>query len=210
MNTIDSYSLMGPFGIGVPCPRIKIENTLIPFVLAGVANPNRTHALSFWLKSDAESQVDVCGKIFTSSPEWQQCVVTFTPTTPDIQWWFGSNGYYYIYHAQLEDGNIATDWAPAPEDTESRIDNLKVGARNLIRNSSDLIFDNYSFVEPMMQDIISNQESIISDQDALTGETTTATPETLDPVDLETMFDEFIEQQGEILTLQNTYIGGDA
>ena len=33
---------------------------------------------------------------------------------------------------KLEEGNIATDWSPAPEDAESMIGNIKIGGRNLI------------------------------------------------------------------------------
>lgn len=39
---------------------------------------------------------------------------------------------FLIYGLKLEEGNIATDWSPAPEDAESMIGNIKIGGRNLI------------------------------------------------------------------------------
>ena len=45
---------------------------------------------------------------------------------------------YYIDDIKLEVGNIATDWTPAPEDIDNKIDNIKVGGRNYILNSSGM------------------------------------------------------------------------
>ena len=42
----------------------------------------------------------------------------------------------YIKLPKLEIGNVATDWSPAPEDVDARIDNLKVGGRNLLLGTS--------------------------------------------------------------------------
>jgi len=42
---------------------------------------------------------------------------------------------------KLEEGNKATDWTPAPEDTTAAINNIKIGGTNLIPNSSGEFLD---------------------------------------------------------------------
>src|SRR5690606_3048587 len=66
---------------------------------------------------------------------------TFTITENDI-----ANGYEYFAwrlrnerlattirfkEVKLEKGHKATDWTPAPEDMQDKLDNLKIGGRNL-------------------------------------------------------------------------------
>ena len=41
-----------------------------------------------------------------------------------------------ISNVKLEKGAIATDWTPAPEDTDNAINNINIGARNLVKNSA--------------------------------------------------------------------------
>lgn len=43
-------------------------------------------------------------------------------------------GVYYIYEAKLEKGNKATDWTPAPEDTEESVNNVRTKAQGIIDN----------------------------------------------------------------------------
>lgn len=42
----------------------------------------------------------------------------------------------YIKNVKLERGNRPTDWTPAPEDTDTAIDNIQVGGTNLLRHDS--------------------------------------------------------------------------
>ena len=50
----------------------------------------------------------------------------------------GGNGKLKVSQIQLEKGNKATDWTPAPEDVQDNIDNIQIGGRNLLVNSEDL------------------------------------------------------------------------
>lgn len=43
-------------------------------------------------------------------------------------------GVYYIYEVKLEKGNKATDWTPAPEDTEESVNNVRTKAQGIIDN----------------------------------------------------------------------------
>jgi hypothetical protein len=74
-----------------------------------------------WLKSDADGSVSVGGDTFPATTEWKKHSVTFTATSEDVPIVFDIAGTYYIYHAQLEIGNKATDWTPAHEDVEADI-----------------------------------------------------------------------------------------
>lgn len=66
--------------------------------------------------------------------DWQRLSVTLSPTKPgatklrlalnsasDTENWTGENDWLYIERAQLESGNIATDWKLAPEDVIQKI-----------------------------------------------------------------------------------------
>lgn len=49
-----------------------------------------------------------------------------------------------INWAKLEKGNKATDWSPAPEDIEDKINNIQVGGRNLIITSKLYSYNSYN------------------------------------------------------------------
>ncbi len=44
-----------------------------------------------------------------------------------------------IGNIKLEKGNKATDWTPAPEDVENKIDNIQIGGRNLLLKSNTFV-----------------------------------------------------------------------
>lgn len=47
----------------------------------------------------------------------------------------------YIKLPKLETGTIATDWSPAPEDVEAKVDNISVGGRNLLLGTEQFAGD---------------------------------------------------------------------
>lgn len=56
-----------------------------------------------------------------------------------------SANHLQIRKVKLEYGNKATDWSPAPEDTENAIDAINVGGRNLLRHTANMpIVTNYT------------------------------------------------------------------
>ena len=98
---------------------------------------------------------------------------------------------------------------------EAVIDTLEVGAKNLIRNSDDLIFESYMFGTQMLDDIISAQNSIIEACDVLTGISTTVAPRT--PVtkpDFEDVLDDIIGTdstgQNGVINKINDLLGGES
>lgn len=42
-----------------------------------------------------------------------------------------------IRNIKLEKGNKATDWSPAPEDVDEKIDDIQIGGRNILKNSKN-------------------------------------------------------------------------
>ena len=42
-----------------------------------------------------------------------------------------------IRNIKLEKGNKATDWSPAPEDIDEKIDDIQIGGRNILKNSKN-------------------------------------------------------------------------
>lgn len=42
-----------------------------------------------------------------------------------------------IRNIKLEKGNKATDWTPAPEDVDEKIDDIQIGGRNILKNSKN-------------------------------------------------------------------------
>ena len=50
------------------------------------------------------------------------------------------SGMAYIKKLKLEVGNKATDWSPAPEDVNNKIDGIQVGGRNILSNTENLVY----------------------------------------------------------------------
>lgn len=57
--------------------------------------------------------------------------------TTEIIYGFDTPGTYYINGFKLELGNKATDWTPAPEDTQNAIDNAQNAANNAQNSAND-------------------------------------------------------------------------
>lgn len=123
MNAISAYSLTNPFGETSECARFVIDDTTDAFVMSNIAKVGERYTLSFWLRSEAAGTVSVGGANFASSTTWQKHKTTFVATNANLSLIFGTVGTYYLYHAQLELGNMATDWSPAPEDIETELEN---------------------------------------------------------------------------------------
>ena len=121
MNALESRSITSPFNKTDECAVFVIDNPAEGFVLSGIATKRQRYTFSLWLKADAVGSVSVGGDTFPATTAWKKHSVTFTATSEDVPIVFDVAGTYYIYHAQLEIGNKATDWTPAHEDVEADI-----------------------------------------------------------------------------------------
>lgn len=116
MNTLATAIMTDPYGKISECIQFTIDDASSPFVLNDIMTVGRQYTFSLWLMSDANASISAAGDIFDTSSSWNKFSVTFTASGTDLLLNFGGAGVYYIYHPQLEIGNKATDWTPAPED----------------------------------------------------------------------------------------------
>ena len=124
MSSVSEAKIRGPNSHEEPCAMFVIDMDK-SFILSNLKIiKDNVHTLSFWIKSEAVGRVTVHDKILNTDTEWKRFVVTFTPDTDKIQLKF-EPGTYYLWHAQLEAGNIVTDWSPDPDDIYEAVSKLK-------------------------------------------------------------------------------------
>jgi len=78
--------------------------------------------ISYWIKGSGKANVELDGQVILEtqvSDEWKKVTKTFDATKNDEVVFSLASGEYYIYQAQIERGNIATDYEEAPEDVET-------------------------------------------------------------------------------------------
>lgn len=147
MNIIESYEIDTPFGDIRECSKFTIEDVLTPFTLYNVMTNGDKHTISLWVKTaspeDEPATVDTDGE-GTEEPDtnidmsilirgatipvtdkWTYHKHTFQTFSSDLKIYFNNVGTYYIYHPQLERGNVATDWTESPLDTADKIKDAK-------------------------------------------------------------------------------------
>ena len=142
MNYLETCRVTNPQGKEDTCAKFVIDDIATPFTLHNITEVNQEYALSFWIKSDAEGQLTVCGKPITTSNTWARHSIVFTATQTDVAYHFNLAGSYYVYQSQLERGNKATDWTPAPEDVDNDIKETDSVVRNdMVENNTNVVKD---------------------------------------------------------------------
>ena len=124
MNTLEANLQTSPYGKDEECALFAIDNASEAFVLHDILTSGEMYTFSCWLKCASVGSVIVAGSTFHASTEWQKYDVTFTASRKDLSLTFGAVGTYYIYHAQLERGSVATDWTPSPDDIDESVESL--------------------------------------------------------------------------------------
>lgn len=112
------------------------------------------YTFSVWARADEPTTVTFCvlGAVFTGevSTDWKRYVHTVQQSeTTYIDICPGSDNPLYLYKAQLETGNVATDWHPAPEDVDQNISNQIDAVRetiveqstSLLNTAEQIVFD---------------------------------------------------------------------
>lgn len=118
MNVLESYTIDSPYGKSDECAKLDIYDTAEWFVLSDITTVDLTYTFSAWIKSDANGSLTVGETYILTTTEWVKYNALFTADDIDLKIIFSTPGTYYIYHPQLELGNKATDWSPAPEDLD--------------------------------------------------------------------------------------------
>lgn len=116
MNTLEATFIQSPADKEEECSLFVIENTENPFVLHDVSSIGSEYTLTFWIKADAAGSLQVLGNNLDVTTEWAEHIITFIADDTNLILIFQVVGNYYIYHAQLEVGNLSTDWSPSPDD----------------------------------------------------------------------------------------------
>ena len=108
-------------------PKIGQKATL-SLLVRGVVFEGRPNGLDIYYNSGTKNQT--MGGI---SEEYQWLSVTFDVLSevPRFHFYPPNFSELYIARAKLEIGNIATDWTPAPEDTEQKITNINQTITNI-------------------------------------------------------------------------------
>ena len=108
-------------------PKIGQKATL-SLLIRGVVFEGRDNTLNIYYNSGTKNQ-DMIG----ISEEYQWLSVTFDvhSEVPRFHFYPQNFSELYIARAKLEIGNIATDWTPAPEDTEQKITSINQTITNL-------------------------------------------------------------------------------
>ena len=158
MNSLTSIVMTDPDEKESVCAQFVIDDPADPFILSGVMTAEKEYALSFWSKSETSGKLTIGDTTFDISTEWTKHTSTFTATDDDLLINFVTAGTYYIYHLQLELGNTATDWAPAPEDAEEQITNTKRDVSDVseqLNNTKDSVTEAFSQIQ-ILRDQIQN------------------------------------------------------
>ena len=147
MNILEACIIDTPFGQVDECSKFTIDDVLTPFTLHNVMNNGERYTISLWVKTETEEtnvpevtvestdldeeiegvEIDtgmsllIRGADMPVPTRWTYYSHTFPTYSSDLKIYFTKVGTYYIYHPQLERGNVATDWGESPLDTEKKI-----------------------------------------------------------------------------------------
>lgn len=122
MNTLETTSITGPYDKVLECIQFTIVDPSKPFVLHDIMAVGQQYTFSLWLMSESDAALMVCEKTITSTNAWSKHAITFTANSTDLSINFNIVGTYYVCRPQLEIGDKATDWAPAPEDQSEEME----------------------------------------------------------------------------------------
>lgn len=122
----------------ITCSQFAIEDTEIPFVCDKVCASAGDYVFSAYIKAPSDNATMVVAErteiTIPTANEWKFVKAVFNKTSKDSNAFvlkFGNTGNYRIYHAQVERGNTATKWQPAPDDLNTFIkettDGIEVG-----------------------------------------------------------------------------------
>lgn len=131
MNVIGNAQITSPSGKEENCILFIIDDTTVPFLLTNVTEKEEDYVFSFWAKTNTSASLNIGEEEIVTSTDWKRYKVNFTAAEENIKIFFNNQQTYYLYRAQLEKGNVLTDWKPSPEDFKSELE-LKVNTEDLV------------------------------------------------------------------------------
>lgn len=203
MNTLESYTIDNPVGVSDTCSKFVIDDTTLPFVLHNITNVGQRYMLQFWIKADAESRLNILNNVIPVTSEWTKHEIVFNATSIDLKFLFTTAGTYYIYHPKLEIGNTPTDWTPAPEDIEDKVDNVETDlSQKIVDQKTSIISDTEQIILSALKsyvatgdyesykETVSAQLAVMADEIKMTFETTSTQINTVDG-NMQSQFNQF-------------------
>lgn len=173
MNIIGKETIRSPAEKNEECALFVIDNVGTPFVFHDITQDGQKYTIAFYTRSLSSGRISVGGESMETGSEWTRYVVTFIASGKDVPLYFNVPGTYYLYHTKLELGAKATDWTPAPEDTEAEITNLT--------EITTTHATNISVMQGQISSLIAEDTTIKGDYNALVSRYN-ATVETVDSI----------------------------
>lgn len=187
MNQLESYSGLSPFEKDEEFAKITIDDIGSPFILDGLTNANKEYTLSFWMRSETSSTITIGKESHSVSSTWIKYSFTFIADDKYISIFFNKTGVYYIYHMQLELGNKPSDWTPAPEDIEEKVDNVETDLiQRIFEQRTSIVSDTEQIILSALKSYVTTgdyesyketvlaQLAVMSDEIKMTFETTSS------------------------------------
>lgn len=123
MNSLSSTTLTDPYDKLSKCIQFAVDTPLTdPFVLKNIMTVGQQYTFSLWIMAKTPSSITVAENRLETDSSWAKYSVTFTATSTNLTIHFNNGSVYWLYHPQLEIGNKATDWRPAPEDHSEELE----------------------------------------------------------------------------------------
>ena len=122
MNVLEEVIIKSPNNIDEKCGKFTIDDVTDPFILSSITRSGEHYMFSAWIKSSVAGTVSIYGEKINTTTEWSKYEIGFSSNGNGVNILFEVSATYYFYHSKLEIGNKATDWTPAPEDVDSKIE----------------------------------------------------------------------------------------
>ena len=128
---------------------VGVVNTWSKYLKQRIDLLEDIYTLSFYAKASSETTLEVRNdnapiKIFhtvnVNSVDWKRYLVSVEVDyehNTELTFFTRAAETIYIKGIKLEKGNKATDWTPAPEDVDEKIDDIQIGGRNILKNSKN-------------------------------------------------------------------------
>lgn len=163
MNSIDAVSIMSPHGKTENCAKFIIEDNTFAYHFPDRMMAGYEYTFSCWIRSESTGSITVGTTTHETSEEWTYRTFTFTAESSGLVMIFAATGTYYIYHSQLELGNRATDWTPAPEDIDADVGEAHDAARNA-QDTADGTAGRLTTAESTIQQLVNNISMLVVDK----------------------------------------------
>jgi hypothetical protein len=164
MSVLSSVLITSPVGRTEECAQFIIEDEREQYTLYDVLTPDQEHTFTFWVRSEPDGEFLFLDQTVPTTAEWKKIVHTFTSKDTSILFDFGVAGTYYIYHPQLELGNVSTDWSLSPEDLKTLAKDANATAKDA-QSSANETDRRLRIAESKIQQIADQITMLVTNED---------------------------------------------